>query len=208
MLGNLYVITNNVNNKQYVGKTYKSVSERFKQHKTDAAINNTRPICRAITKYGYSNFSVEHIGSYKEGILEQKEIELIAKLDTYNNGYNATLGGDGSKYLDINEQKVIEKYKELQNITYTAEFFDVSSRTISRILKYYNVDINKRAGEIRTKVLINELDLVFESLYDCAKLLIEAEVTPNTSQKNVASNIGSVLAGRSKSYLGFTYTSV
>ena len=32
MLGNIYLITNNINLKKYVGKTLKNIDERFAEH--------------------------------------------------------------------------------------------------------------------------------------------------------------------------------
>lgn len=74
MIGSLYVITNKVNRKQYVGKTYDSAENRYKDHirKSNSTIN--RPLYRAINKYGKDNFSIEIIAFYREGILERTRI--------------------------------------------------------------------------------------------------------------------------------------
>ena len=71
MIGKLYLITNTVNNKKYVGKTYQEVETRFKQHVSDSIRerNKNRPLYRAMRKYGVENFTVELIVSFEEQIL-------------------------------------------------------------------------------------------------------------------------------------------
>ena len=106
MIGNLYMITNDINEKVYIGKTYTPLSDRWKRHikdtyRTDR--NNNNKFYNAIRKYGPEHFKIELIDKFEEGILEQKEQEYIAKYDSYHNGYNSTLGGDGIKTSYIDE---------------------------------------------------------------------------------------------------------
>lgn len=109
MVGYIYCITNNVNGKQYVGKTTTSVKQRFTEHLRDRhkRIAENRPLYKAIEKYGEENFSVETLEEVEEDILSQREEYWIAKLGTYHNGYNATLGGDG---------KTLYNYKEIEDL--------------------------------------------------------------------------------------------
>lgn len=97
MKGTLYVITNKVNGKQYIGKTYKQVHERFNQHVFDSRRerNKGRKLYQAMNEFGVDNFCIQTIGQYEEKELEHKEMEYIYYYDTYRNGYNETLGGDG-----------------------------------------------------------------------------------------------------------------
>ena len=99
MKGSLYKIVNDINSKVYIGKTYKTLSERWNGHinsafklndnKTDYVYNYK--IYRAFRKYGIEHFKIELIAQFEEGILEQKEVEYIQKYDSYYNGYNSTL---------------------------------------------------------------------------------------------------------------------
>ena len=89
----IYIITNNVNGKQYVGKTTNDCHIRFEQHKKSSHDNL---LTRAFKKYGKENFVVEKVCECSsKDELNIKEIEYIEKYDTYNNGYNMTLGGEG-----------------------------------------------------------------------------------------------------------------
>ncbi len=57
----VYVITNNINNKQYVGKTNFSLQKRFQEHIRDSKQQNKehRPLYNAFNKYGIENFSID-----------------------------------------------------------------------------------------------------------------------------------------------------
>lgn len=57
----IYVITNNINDKQYVGKTNLSIEKRFKEHIRDSkgSMKKHRPLYYAFNKYGIENFSID-----------------------------------------------------------------------------------------------------------------------------------------------------
>ena len=99
------MITNCVNGKKYVGITSRSIKQRFNEHcKTDSYIG------RAIRKYGESNFSITQIdksSNWEE--LCEKEVSYIKEYDSFDNGYNQTIGGDG---VVLKEDKLIEKTEE------------------------------------------------------------------------------------------------
>ena len=93
----IYKIINNVTGEKYVGQTT-NFSRRISDHKEKLRANKHKnPKLQASwNKYGEENFSItkEQYDLTKEQ-LNQKEIEEIKKEDSYNNGFNLTLGGDG-----------------------------------------------------------------------------------------------------------------
>lgn len=101
-MGYIYAITNKINGKQYVGKTTLTVADRWKQHIHDSKTRKgeIRPLYSAFKKYGIENFKIEELEKCSNDILSDREIYWIDKLDTYNNGYNATFGGDGKILYD------------------------------------------------------------------------------------------------------------
>jgi len=93
----IYSITNIINGKQYIGKTIKSLQDRWIGHYNDAISGRLDThFSRAIRKYGKDNFVVEKIEECSSNDeLSNKEKFWISELNTFSNGYNSTEGGDG-----------------------------------------------------------------------------------------------------------------
>lgn len=93
-MAQIYIITNTLNKKQYVGVTNNSLSERFKSHCYDKKV-----VSDAIRKYGKDNFIIETLIECSS-IDEAYELEstYILKYNTkFPNGYNISNGGRGSQ---------------------------------------------------------------------------------------------------------------
>lgn len=96
----VYLVTNIVNGKYYVGWCSTSIEARMKSHITDARNElKTRTIFhRAIMKYGIDKFLKEVLG-FVESAEEAKFLErlwiLFLKSYDHRVGYNMTYGGDG-----------------------------------------------------------------------------------------------------------------
>lgn len=113
----IYKITNNINNKVYIGQS-RTIEKRWIKHKN--ASNNPNdhnydtPLHRAFRKYGVNNFKFEIIEECSIDKLDEREIYWINYYDSFTKGYNLTLGGDGSGYA-INKNKVIGIIDDLTN---------------------------------------------------------------------------------------------
>lgn len=109
MNGTIYLITNLINGKQYVGQTIRDVNIRYKEHLEEALYTNRNlHLYNSIRKYGISNFKLDIIETniFDEKTLNEKEIYYIQLYNTYENGYNNTKGGGGVKgYHHNNETK-------------------------------------------------------------------------------------------------------
>ena len=80
-------------NKQYVGITRQEPEHRWNY---GFGYENNRYFFRAIKKYGWNNFRHEILYTNLSHILAlQIEVELIAKYDSFINGYNMSPGGEG-----------------------------------------------------------------------------------------------------------------
>lgn len=95
----IYLITNKINGKQYVGQTIGTIEKRFQRHCWKSTSKNSMPICKAIAKYGKENFTIKKIcdcASIEE--LNEKELAHTDELNTWSpNGYNLKAGnGTGS----------------------------------------------------------------------------------------------------------------
>lgn len=158
MIGEIYLITNKLNGKKYVGKTVQGVKYRFLEHLKraytidystyDYKYNNK--FYRALRKYGRDNFIVESIGVFDSNILSEKEIEYIKKYDSYYSGYNSTLGGDGNSSIDLSNSEIdyiIREYNIGKSSDNISKEIGVGSQTILRILRSRNIDIRKAPNQ-------------------------------------------------------------
>jgi len=92
----VYLITNKVNGKKYVGQTIRTLKQRWNSHVTTARNGGKFAISKAINKYGSKAFSIETLRmckSRKE--LNKFEALFIDSIGTISpNGYNLTTGGE------------------------------------------------------------------------------------------------------------------
>ena len=150
--GYIYKITNKINKKIYVGQTKKYPQTRWNEHKRNSANplhrNYEYPLYKAFRKYGIENFSFEIIEECEFINLDSKEIFWINFYDSYNNGYNQSLGGKGFSKLNLDETKIIEEYKKEQNISLIAQKYNCSNDSIRNILLKHNIPI-KSASDIK-----------------------------------------------------------
>jgi len=98
LVGIIYKVTNTINNKVYIGQTVGSLHSRKAKHLSLANIE--KPLNyfhKALKKYGIDSFKweiIEYCDSKKE--LDDMEFHYIKQHDSFRNGYNMTLGGEGS----------------------------------------------------------------------------------------------------------------
>ena len=136
-MGYIYKITNKVNGKIYIGKTIKTIEERFKRHIYDSRRNNSY-FYNAIKKYGIENFIIEEIENVDNSKLNEREKYWIS---FYNSnfskiGYNGTIGGDG--YVKVDEYILNEINKLWDSgfgITEISNMLDLNTATVKFYLK-------------------------------------------------------------------------
>lgn len=132
----IYKITNNVNDKVYIGQTSRSIPDRWKAHKHMALKTECQfPLYRAIRKHGIEQFNIEVIEECDTERLNERETFWIAFFDAYKSGYNATLGGSGMKRID--EAKVKELWDEGFGIKKIARTLNTSANPVKWILRGY-----------------------------------------------------------------------
>ena len=177
----IYIITNKLNDKSYIGKTEHNIpNKRWEEHCKDYKRDyyKNRPLYKAMNKYGLKVFEFKIL--FKTNTPEKDEIELIKKYNTYKKGYNATLGGDGKKLIDNKREKEIVNYY-LKNPYFSyndlKKVFNHDKRTLKNILKKYNVTYKYEDTKenLSKKVfqydLENKLIATFKSSSDAARLL-------------------------------------
>ena len=101
----IYLVTNLINGKRYVGKTKFTKEDRWKSHCQAAGNEKYRKVMylfRAMAKHGLQNFRVETLAPVdREELLNPLERHFIALYKTQSPkfGYNGTAGGDGGAVL-------------------------------------------------------------------------------------------------------------
>jgi group I intron endonuclease len=97
-MGCVYLATNRVNGKQYVGKTLKTLSCRRVVHECHSRRESNHYFHCALRKYGHENFDwLVLVTSDNANELSSLERTFINSLNTRApNGYNLTTGGDGT----------------------------------------------------------------------------------------------------------------
>ena len=200
----IYKIINDVNNKIYIGKTNKSIEERFKEHWKDyeRERKEKRPLYSAMNKYGVEHFKIEEIEQCDLNIVEEREKYWIEYYGSFKYGYNATLGGDGKAYID--RDLVIKTYNETQNQAKVAEILNIDRKTVHNILKENDIQIKKSqdiAKENLSKSVAmldkNTLEVIrtFSSIKDAEKFL-------NISYR---SHISKVCNGKRQTFKGYKW---
>lgn len=135
----IYHFTNQINQKKYIGKT-NNIEHRIEQH-ISALRKNTHhsiKLQRAVNKYGLENFQFTYreVEIQNEEELNILEIQEIEKYDSYHNGYNETLGGDGNSLLFTFELRILiyqicKRYSGIKRML--ARYFQCDDSTINSI---------------------------------------------------------------------------
>lgn len=205
----IYKITNSINQKIYVGMTNKSIQERWEQHKKDSVKISLekRPLYSAIRKYGIQNFIIEEIEKCSEQEVCEREKHWIIFYNSYVDGYNATLGGEGNFFID--SKLVIEEYKELLNMTEVAKKLNISRDSVRSILNQNKI-LTISSEEImkkKTSKPVKMLDLnnnylkTFESLKSAGRYIQEIKKLKG----NTSPHIRDCANGKRKTAYGYKW---
>lgn len=189
MKGYVYKYTS-PNGKSYIGIT-KNLRRRKAEHKR-LSKDVDRAFYRAIRKYGYENFSfeileiveAENLSRLKETLFDLEK-KYIQKFDSFKNGYNSTLGGDGTyglagelnpfynkKHSDESKAKMRKAKKGIKLSQEHKEKIRVST-----IKALKNLTSEKKERMIhaetrdRKKVYCFDNDTVYDSVRDCSQKL-------------------------------------
>jgi len=133
VIGCVYLVTNKVNEKKYVGQTKKTVIGRWKAHLNAAKNDSPYALHRAIRKYGKESFTIECVeevvGTHLELVAaEIRQVALYAS--TFPGGYNMTRGGDGIDLLvhATKERQMAGIAKRSQNPEWLKKQLEASQR--------------------------------------------------------------------------------
>lgn len=105
-ISGIYCILNLKNNKRYIGKSV-NIYNRWATEKSglrNKYFHNIH-LQRAWDKYGEDSFDFFILERCKKDILAEREQFWINFYDSYNNGYNQTIGGEGSLGVICSQEK-------------------------------------------------------------------------------------------------------
>ena len=139
----IYKITNQINDKCYIGQSH-NIHERWMKHRSRAyQINDINYDChfyRAIMKYGLEHFSFEILEECSSEELSNREMFYISFYDSFNpeHGYNMTMGGEGRLVQDRN--RILELWNQGYIIGDIAKIVSGSRNTVKQILQEFDID--------------------------------------------------------------------
>lgn len=205
-MGYIYKIENQINHKVYIGQTIKSLNKRFNQHKN----NYTKPyfsqihLYRAFKKYGIENFSFEKIERVNDENLDEREKYWIAYYNSYENGYNSTLGGRDVELYKWDYEQIKKLYDEYRSARKVAKIIGCDHSTIDNIINKMNWPRYSVSSQRLHRIVLKKEDTeyIFSSLEEAANWLIENKITKSTSVRNVRQQLANSKA-KSKKYYGF-----
>lgn len=147
----IYQITNEVNGKFYIGKTTKTIEERFRKHLYESRYERSNSyLYKSMKKYGVKHFTIKVIEcQVDETKLDERERYWIEKLNPH---YNLTPGGEGGH--------------PLSSPTFSQSMKDYHSRKPREEYRTFGMLGKKQSQEMKRKVSKkNSYPIMVEGIY-------------------------------------------
>lgn len=142
----IYKISNDINDKLYIGKTLYTIERRWYQHKNNAKNRKDLkhlPLYSAMNKYGVEHFKIEEIEEVtNEKELSAREQYWIKFYNTYNYGYNASIGGDGLQLYDYDY--IWELWEQGNSIKQIASLISCNDYVVRTVLDIHHISTEER----------------------------------------------------------------
>lgn len=144
MLPHIYLVTNILNGKIYIGQTNGKRNDYFAGGKI---------IKQALRKYGKHNFTRQILekGNFSKKDLDILEVKYIVqyKSNTPSIGYNISKGGQGSKGYKQTQESIDKRNKSMQE-TFKKRGYKRTPEQIANIVKHHKG--RKYNQEVRTRM--------------------------------------------------------
>ena len=124
LIGYIYKIVNDINDKVYIGQTSETIEKRWARHKRSRNYKKYKHIhfYMALNKYGIDHFFVSEVMKISANTKEELKKELnkwekyyISEFNSFRNGYNSTEGGDGVmtgfRHTEESKKKMSKSHK-------------------------------------------------------------------------------------------------
>lgn len=162
------------------------------EHKYDSQIYSNKSktyLHRAMNKYGFDNFEVNILEEIQGDNLEEfncklNELEMyyIDKFDTYKNGYNVTLGGEGCCGNTISE-----KHKEA--VAKAHKGIPLSEEHKAKIKKFMNSENNPNIGRKHSEEVKLNMSKAKIGKYVGENNPMYGQKRPDLSERNLKGSI-------------------
>ena len=200
----IYKIENKLNGKIYIGKTLKTIQERWKEHCHDFKRERCekRPLYSAMNKYGIENFFIEEIEQCEANILSEREKYWIEYYGSFKYGYNATTGGDGRSYLDYD--LILSLWQEGKTAKEIAKILNHDEYSVRLALDIKGITSEKRQERsiiLRSKS-VAKLDLNTDEILEVFPSQMEAY---RSLGKQQSGHISQVCNGKRKTAYGYKW---
>ena len=192
-MGFIYKITNNINNKSYIGKTERSIEVRYKEHLRHKDYLDL-PLYRAFNKYGIENFSISQIEECDNNDLDNREIYWINYYKTYSDGYNCTGGGEGGvKTYEEDLEEIISRYQNGERLDLLCKEYHHDYNSIKPHLIERGVVIETHAGPKKLSKQIAQIDpitnkviAIYPSISAAARAICEEGKNPRAIANHIS----------------------
>lgn len=147
MIG-IYKIENLITHQCYIGQS-KFIERRWQEHRNRLNIGTSK-LYQALREYGIDNFSWEIIEECSQNELDEREIYWIQFYNSFNDGYNSTLGGRFQS--TINVEDIYAAWDSGLSNKQIAEKFNISTSIVYEILvrykNYTKHEVKVRGGRL------------------------------------------------------------
>lgn len=202
--GTIYLITNKINGKQYVGQTIQCPRTRFLYHlnyaQKDYNLSNM-PISDAINKYGKNNFEFSILEKCEEEVIDEREQYYIELYNTFYSGYNATKGGKNGVKIDLDMEKILSDYHELRSLRKVAAKHGVDKDCIAERLRAIGINFYTKSQQMNSNIQVykdGDLIKTFDCKKECAQWFIENKIPRSSKVESVRKGIKNT-----KDYYGY-----
>lgn len=144
-MGYIYKISTSCSDKIYIGKTQQSIQNRYQEHIKQCRNGVKYHLYNAMRKYGIDTFQIEIVEECNDNILDEREKYWIQCYDSFNNGYNMTLGGEGNTLYDY--ENIVNKYLELENEKEVAKIFNCALATVKKACESHGITIKRNVQQ-------------------------------------------------------------
>lgn len=133
--GSIYLITNLIDGRQYVGQTKNNVFSRFNDHCRDK--RSSRYLSSSIQFHGRENFIIEElVSTFDENTLNELESYYIKFYNTIHPlGYNLSLGGHNRGVISEKTRLIMREKKLGKKVNRTKPWAKDSRARMSKIKK-------------------------------------------------------------------------